>query len=197
MALLLKRRQNNYVMVFFMSKDSIHNSFFNKIFMKILSKRLLIVGLSIILFTQCSKDDDAAPADLPGVPTGEIVALEERDEVLTGDPNGIEGRVLAGPVIWWLNQENILSDCNGGEATDFTDRNEYSFGTDGILYARSPGSTNAQSGGSWSWSSSAKEAIIYQSVEFKFTELNKNAITYASRQTAGDQCAITYQRFVR
>lgn len=164
--------------------------------MRIKSKSLLIMGLSLILFTQCKKEE-ATPDIYPGVPAGEIVALAERDEVLTGDPNGLGGRVASGPVIWWLNAENIISDCSGEELDDFTDGNEYSFGTDGILYVRLPGEASTQtSGGSWDWSSSTKEGILYQGVEFKFTELNKNAVTYASKQTSGDQCAITYQRFV-
>lgn len=162
-------------------------------------KKLTFVFLSSLFFFQCNSDDDASPnAGLTGVPTGEIVPLAERDEVLTGDPNGLGGRTEAGPVIWWLNEESKVLSCDGSEGDDITDGYEYSFGTDGIVYARIVGFPSSQTAGeTWKWASSAKDAIIYQGVTFSFTELNSNAVTYGSRQTQGELCAITYQRFTK
>lgn len=161
-------------------------------------KKLTFFFLSSLFFFQCNSDDSSPSSGLTGVPTGEIVPLVERDEVLTGDPNGLGGRIEAGPVIWWLNAESKILTCDGSESDDITDGYEYSFGTDGIVYARIVGLPSSQTAGeTWSWASSAKDAIIYQGVTFNFTELNSNAVTYGSKQSFQGQCAITYQRFTK
>lgn len=158
-----------------------------------------IIFISLFIF-QCNKDDDSDSDPikyLNGVPSGAIVPLNKRDEVLTGDPNGVNGQELAGPLIWWTLSESTYLDCSGKPLGDAFENIEFSFGTDGNLYSRFVGTSMENREASWKWSNSAKEYIIYNETIFIITELNNSVLTYASNQFYNDVCVITYMRFTK
>ncbi len=163
-----------------------------------------------IFVSSCKKDNDTSPSsNFPGVPSGEIVSVEEREGVLTRTSTSLKYTNSDG--YWTYSEAKItISGCGNEEETDlFAEQGispssiEIKFGLDHILYTRQNGIESQA--GTWSWSNeSTKDGIIidkYPSVEFTFTALNKNEVVYASKQEGAYQdctsvTAITYERVV-
>jgi|GEM_PF-2432233 len=168
---------------------------------------LSLFSISLI-FTSCNKDDDTKPGDnFPGVPSGDIVPVEEREAALTGGGNM---KSVDNNLKYWSFTESkaLVSGCGESDEIDLLQQLGYSsdtklaFSQDGNIYVKSYGSVNIAGG--WSWSSSSKDGIIldsHPSVEFTFTVLNPSEVVYASKQTGEyEYCEnttiITYERMI-
>ncbi len=161
----------------------------------------------VMVFSACKKDDSEPSNGFPGVPTGDIVAVEEREATLTRSFENFKSTDSDG---YWSYQEAkaTISGCDQTMTQDLLDESgidpgstSIKFGEDFRLYVMYNGSVT--DAGGWNWDdANAKTGIVltkYPSVTFTFTALNKSEVVYASKQTgATEECAnvtaITYER---
>lgn len=161
-------------------------------------KKLFVVLLSAIVVA-CGGDDDPDP--FSEVPSGEIVAVDDRDFVLTGEDSS-SGRVEQ-TFKWWKQNVSKLDfssdECGEDEDLSQTDV-YYAFTSSGDVRVRQGSSGDGYVARSWAWSSSAKDAINIDgetSVDFELRALNNSELIYASYQEAQGCSLITWERFIQ
>jgi hypothetical protein len=163
-------------------------------------KYLLLCG---ILIVSCNKDEDAAPNFFKDVPSGDIVSVEMRDEILTGVPESSEAGRMQLNHKWWRQAESVIDyqGCEGYEDQEITLEDTYfSFTSDGDFYVKNGVNGSSQYYTTWEWTNDEKSAITlgkFPDVEFKITALNENQVVYASHQPQGGGCnVVTWEEFV-
>lgn len=149
----------------------------------------------------CSKDsnDDDGGNNLDNVPSGELVAVELRNETLTGFP---EGGNQSGTQKWWTHVITSVKYSNSqcGEDLTYTDLGYMAFYPSGEYYLKTSLGEQPEVIGSWEWANSTKSAILVtnslgQQAEFSVTWLNDNNVVYGSNQ-GGTSCSVTtYEQF--
>ncbi len=157
----------------------------------------LAIASLVILFSSCSKDDDNG-SSLNGVPSGEIVAVEERDEALTGYSDLKDSQETQK---WWTHVTTVVDyssdDC--GSDVEYEEMGYFAFYPDGSYYYKSSVSGYAYAVGSWEWTDSSKEEIYVSnssgSGDFTITYLNDENVVYGSYQSASGCSATTYEQF--
>lgn len=158
-------------------------------------KLLFFVALTASVLFSCSKDDDGGNDPLADVPKGEIVPVEQRDQVLTGFSelrNNDEQ-------VWWKHVISTV-DIDCGEESDYWEdefEDTYiAFKPDGQIYAKyGIDGDEYSSGETWEWENEDKDAIITQGVTFELTELNDTGVIYASVQGESNCTAVTWEKF--
>lgn len=163
-------------------------------------KKIYAILLTVVV-SACGGDDGGSDS-FAGVPSGTIVAVGERDFVLTGEDAG--GRLAQVTYKWWeldVSKIDISGPEDCGDDEDLTQADTYvAFASNGDVRARIGTEGDGSVGGSWEWTSSSKDAIFLNgetSVEFKIRGLNESEVIYASKQSAGVCSAITWERFTR
>lgn len=158
-----------------------------------------LVCIALVAFlASCGGDDGPSADPFAGIPSGEIVAVEQRDAVLTGtDSNGRQS------YRWWAQNVSRL-DFNTEECGDDEDLSQnnvyYAFTSDGSIRVRIGTEGDGSVARSWAWSSSSKDAINVDgetSVDFVIRSLNDSEVIYASVQSAGGCQLVTWERFTR
>lgn len=143
----------------------------------------------------CGGSDDVS-SGLPGVPTGEIVSVELRQQTLTGfSSRGATNQK------WWTHEVSNFDfnnvDC--GDDDTLNNQGYIAFYPDGSLYQRYSTAGTAFKTGDWAWTDSGKSAIRLtrqgESAVFTVTWLNDDNVVYGSNQSAGSCSVITYEKF--
>lgn len=150
-----------------------------------------------VSLVSCSKDDDGGN-ELADIPSGELVAVELRNETLTGFPD--DGR-QPGVQKWWTHVitsiEFSSTEC-GDDITETAIGYLAFYPTGGIFLKNSPGEEPFNIG-SWEWANSNRSAIFVSNSagqgEFTVTWLNENNVVYGSVQSSGGCSATTYEQF--
>ncbi|MEX0722044.1 MAG: hypothetical protein WD059_15310 [Balneolaceae bacterium] len=169
--------------------------------------RLPIISLfvlSIVIFS-CGSPTGSSYDVFEGVPTGEIVPVEERDETLTGIESASANKQMstsANAQKWWLQKISKIeySGCLDAEDEDITlDNTYFAFKPDGDMYIKVGEDGTEQNATSWEWTDESKSAIeleLYPDVEFELTSLNDDELVYASLQEGEQGCkAVTWEQF--
>ena len=168
-----------------------------------LKKTLALIIITLVTISSCSKDDDSTSGSFGDAPSGEIVPVEERAFVLTGFDETSSKSLNKSDESqkWWLHLESVVSfsgDCGGEEDISIEEQDAYvAFYPDGSIYAKAgEDGSPINSYESWSWvDSSTKDKIIFQGIEFTFTELWEERLVIASKQSQGSCSAVTYEEF--
>ncbi len=154
----------------------------------------------MVLFASCSKDGDNGP-NLDGVPSGEIVAIEERDEALTGYS---ELKSTEESQKWWTHviSKFMFSSEECGDDVSYEEMGYYAFYPNGDLYVKTSLSGSATLGGTWNWTDESTKNEIYvyfpslgQGQNFTITYLNESNVVYGSVQSASGCSVTTYEQF--
>jgi len=151
----------------------------------------LMVGA---IFMSCSSDDSGDSGNLDGVPSGEIVALELRNETLTGF-SGLSRN--EGSQKWWSHTTSDFnfSGCGEeGEDYSYDGLGYYAFYPDGSMYSKSGINGTPTYLQEWEWTDSSLSAIYVRgetSVPFTVTYLNEDNVVYGSNQSVGGGCSLT------
>lgn len=162
-------------------------------------KKINLVVLLSLLIAACGGSDD--PGDPFGdVPSSEIVAVEQRDAVLSGVAES--GRSEQNYKWWQQDVSRITySAACEEEDEDITVGGYLAFVSGGDLRSSTSGSDEGSSVGTWRWASDAKDAIVIPSlsedVQFVIRGLNESQVIYASNQSFGPCSVISWERFVR
>ncbi|WP_424964031.1 hypothetical protein [Ekhidna sp.] len=161
-------------------------------------KKLYVIFLAAIVAACGSDDGDTDP--FSDVPSGEIVSVDERDFVLTGED--ASGRT-AQTYKWWKQNVSKI-DFSSEECGDDEDLSQtdvyYAFTSSGNIRVRQGASGDGYIARTWAWSSSAKNAINIDgetSVDFELRALNNTELIYASYQSAQGCSLVTWERFVQ
>ncbi len=158
---------------------------------------MLAIASLTILFLSCSKDDEN-DTNLNGVPSGEIVDVEERNETLTGYSDLKDSEESQK---WWTHVISSVdySSDECGTDVEYEDLGYYAFYPDGSYYYKSSVNGTAYEVGSWEWSDSSKEEIYVSNTtgsgNFTITYLNEDNVVYGSYQSASSCSATTYEQF--
>lgn len=160
-------------------------------------KNLLLLTL-VISFLSCSKNDDTSDSKFGNAPTGEIVPVEQRDLELTGFDSA--DRSTSNSQKWWRHIVSVVdfgSGCGDNEDEEYVYTDRYlGFTPDGSVYAKiGVNGTPIDTGETWEWTSSSKDKMIYQSVEFTLTELWSIRLTIASDQSQSGCSVVTWEEF--
>lgn len=162
---------------------------------------LMMVSLAI-LAVGCSKDDDKGGGETgtapEGVPTGEIVPVDQRNEVLTGfDMVNGESKGTSDTnesQRWWTYKfgEIMSTECPEYEQQL---QNDYfiAWTNDGrIIYKYDVDGEIIDQGKTWEWKdNSTKDVLILNgSAEFTLSKLNDGGVVYYSEQD-NLGCAVT------
>jgi hypothetical protein len=154
----------------------------------------------LILLVSCSDDDEnsgSVSANVPdGVPSGEIVPVEERDFVLTGFDSNTSGRSKAmNQKRWSYEYGEIFSDNCPELDRNISDGYYVSYTPSGnIEYTDQNGDFYAPSK-TWEWTE-GKNAIIINGNDdaiFWFSELNDDRIIYYSEQSNSECDVVTFE----
>ena len=161
-------------------------------------KKYVLLVIAAALYA-CGSDDTSADP-FSAVPSGEIVAVEERDFVLTG----VDASARTAQTFKWWKQEISRLDFSSEECGDDEDLAQsdvyYAFTSDGNIRVRQGTSGDGTVARSWEWSTTAKEAINIDgesSVDFVIRSLNESEVIYASFQAAEGCSLVTWERFTR
>jgi len=172
-------------------------------------KKFIFIITFIIFITSCKKDEQEPNNFIPqsnnnafpGVPSGQIVAVDERMPILTQTQSGNTGSRY-----WmFISSKAKINGCGQTDELNYlegyeSDTIEIKFETNFTYETRMNGIEMSQ--GSWEWSNeSTKSGIIlgtYPEVVFTFTMLNDNEVVYASKQNqstenCSDITVITYE----
>ena len=168
---------------------------FNKLYiMKNKLKNVFVVLFFFSIFIACSGDDDST-LELIGVPTGEIVAVELRQEVLTGFSNG------AGSQKWWTHVTSSVdfSSTECGDDQEYNNQGYYAFYASGEYYYKTSTNGSETLVGTWAWEDSSKSKMIISnqsgSAVNTVTYLNADNVVFGSNQSSGGCSAITFEQF--
>lgn len=167
--------------------------------------KLVAIVLAAAFFTNCTKENnDITNTSYSGVPSGEIVPVEERSKVLTGSSELLKSSNLT--LIYWSfkSSKAIVSGCSDAGTYDILeevdeDLPQVAFSPDGTFYAKS-NNVSEINVGTWVWADENKTGIIlssYGDVVFTFTALNENQVVYASNQNAEGCSVITYEELYK
>lgn len=158
-----------------------------------------IVIFVAITIVSCSSNDDESSNWLDTIPSGEIIATEEREKALTGFSEDESEEELQK---WWthvVSNVEITGPEECGESIAVNNSGFIAFYTNGSIYYKSSKSGSAVYNGSWEWVDSNKDAVYVSnslgSQEFTLTYLNEDNIVYGSQQSEGSCAAITYEEF--
>ncbi len=164
-------------------------------------KKLVIIMLTFIAFTSCSKDDDSNEnTNFENVPSGEIVELALRAKVLTGYNNANPNSKNNEQQKWWKHKKSSLSynDSCGVEDEEYVQENTYfAFYPTGEIYVKEGANGEpTNSNYTWSWVNSAtKNKIYFQGNELTFTELWDSRLVIAGYFSEGNCSATSYEEF--
>ncbi|MFY9244016.1 MAG: hypothetical protein WAO74_13430 [Polaribacter sp.] len=162
---------------------------------KIINFRNVLLLTLAFTFSFCSGDDSDS-GQFPGVPSGEIVALELRQETLTGySAKGVDAQK------WWTHVVSNIDisgpeDC--GEGQSIRNVGYFAFSPNGDLIFRTSKNGSTTTRGTWRWGNDNKNTVYASdigNVEFTLTYLNANNLVIASQQAAGPCSATTYEQF--
>lgn len=162
--------------------------------MKTITQNVWVVLAAATLFLGCSSDDGGS-SKLSGVPTGEIVAVELRDESLTGFSDG------EGAQKWWRHVISSIEynseDC--GDSQEIENVGYFAFYPNGNYYQKSSIESTQQLVGSWEWKNDAKKQMYFSNQtgegEVTLTYLNEINIVFGSSMSA-EGCSVTsYEQF--
>lgn len=164
---------------------------------------LSILALSAVIYS-CGDDDDSDPFD--GVPSGEIVDVDEREETLTGSTGSSSSRELAvGDQKWWKHVKTkmqLSGECGDNEELEDTQSNYYGFYPGGEYYYKTGKDGNPVRVGSWEWVDTETKDVMYisnytteTSGEFTLRSLNENEVVYANEQVVATCTAISWSQF--
>ncbi|MFC0604828.1 hypothetical protein [Winogradskyella pulchriflava] len=162
--------------------------------------QLFIVAIFSIVAFSCSSDDgDNDSSSIEGVPSGEIVPTELRNEALTGffSETPIDGETQK----WWThiisNFDFSSDEC--GDDFSIEDQGFIAFYPDGNYYQKFSIGGNPSQLGSWEWSNSSHSRITVYTQgleqEFTVTYLNEDNVVYGSVQSASGCSVTTYEQF--
>lgn len=176
--------------------------------MKKLSQTICLVFSLGLVAVSCSSDDNGGNKDyLKGVPKGEIVPVGERFVTLTGFEEGEAGvssreASQANSQKWWKYiYGEIEYNCEG--ENDVEEIEEvgyyYAFFPNGKMYYKDGISGTPYAYNDWEWADSSKSKIRIsnnygESQVFEFTELNANAVVYASYQSYQGCSLLTWEQ---
>lgn len=139
---------------------------------------------------------------LDGVPSGEIVPVEEREATLTGLTMSKSTESSASESQKWWNHvvtKIDVQNCEGYEDMEESyDDYYFAFKPEGKLYFKVGADGTEYEATTWEWSDGSKSGIVlgdYPDVEFEFTMLNENEVVYASVQQEGSCRAVTWEHF--
>ncbi|WP_432670981.1 hypothetical protein [Flavobacterium sp. SM2513] len=163
--------------------------------MKKFVKNICLLLFVSSAFIACSSDD-GGDSTLSGVPSGEIVSVELRNETLTGfsDDEGSQK--------WWTHVVSSIFSSNEEECgwdTEYENQGYFAFFPDGNYYQRTSFSGSQTLVGSWEWANSSKTkiSISNQTGEgvMTVTYLNDENIVFGNKQNI-EGCSITsYEQF--
>lgn len=166
--------------------------------------KILILISVMMLFISCGDNPAGSSGGdkFEGVPKGEIVPVELRDETLTGISNSSSKRKAANSQKWWRQVVSKIdyTGCEGYEDEEITAENMYfGFKPEGSLYVKDGENGSESYATSWQWSDESKSAIVLgmaPDVEFELTALNDEEVVYASSQEFEGGCrAVTWEQF--
>src|SRR5690625_3568908 len=120
-------------------------------------KTFILFSISCVLLVSCgdSPTGNSSDNEFESVPSGEIVSVEKRDEVLTGTSNSKEVSIAATTQKWWLQVTSRIdyTGCEENEDQDITLENTYfAFKPGGGLYIKQGKNGSEQYATSWEWS---------------------------------------------
>lgn len=166
--------------------------------------KLISVLLITSTLTFCSNDDnDSVRNSSSSIPEGEIVAVEKRDEALTGFSSSSNSKNLSSQK-WWIVKKSFIgssgSSCPNEEINEAKELlnestgNHTAFTADGDIFVKLKGEEPSIRTGSWSWTDDTKSSISIGSNDvsgiLKVTYLNDNNVVYGNTQT-GEGCTVT------
>ena len=159
---------------------------------------IMAATLAIITFS-CSSDDGGDSNSIDGVPSGEIVPSEQRNEALTGfySDTPDEGETQK----WWTHviSDFDFSSADCGEDFSLEDQGYIAFYPDGDYYQKWSIDGSASQLGSWEWanSSHSKITVFIDGLEqdFTVTYLNEDNVVYGSVQSGSGCSVTTYEQF--
>jgi hypothetical protein len=162
--------------------------------MKKFVKNAALLLFVTLAFTACSSDD-GGESTLSGVPSGEIVAVAERDQALTGASEG------QGTQKWWTHVVSAFmfssEDC--GEDFEYENQGYYAFYPNGNYYTKSSLNGTPTLVGSWEWYNSSKSKIIISNdlgeAVNTLTYLNADNVVFGTKQNAEGCKVTTYEQF--
>jgi len=177
--------------------------------MKNLLKTIALVFSLGLITISCSSDDSGGNKDyLNDVPKGEIVPVEERYVTLTGFEEGeqqtssITTTSQESSQKWWKYiHGEIEYNCEGENEVETIEEAGYyyAFFPNGKMYYKIEINGTPIEHNDWEWTDSSKSKVkitnIYgDSQVFEFTELNANAVVYASYQSQQGCSLLTWEQ---
>lgn len=165
--------------------------------MKNLLKIIGLVSSLGLMVISCSSDDNGGNKDyLNGVPKGEVVPIGERFVTLTGYDEGSTSSSLmatsqTNSQKWWKYiYGEIEYNCEGENDVEEIEEAGYyyAFFPNGKMYYKDGINGTPFAHNDWEWADSSKSKVRItdewgDSQVFEFTELNANAVVYASYQS--------------
>lgn len=166
-----------------------------------MKKGILLLLAGAVFVTSCSKSDGGDAIDkFAGVPSGEIVAVGERNKTLTGFDEVQQKTTDGDEEQKWWEQTVAKADyhCHDMEDEDLTQEGIfYAFNPDGYIYYKVGVDGTEVRHQAWEWESDAKDAVIVQGVSFTIRALNDGSLVYASYQEQSSDCyAVTWEQFI-
>lgn len=168
------------------------------------ARLILLFAVAGLFAIGCSKDDDKDGADgaqgtaPDGVPTGVIVPVDQRNEVLTGFDivNGEAKGVQNESQKWWeYKLGEILSDDCPEYAQTLQNDYYIAWTPDGrIVYKYEIGGEIIDQGKTWEWHDGKDAILLNGQTVFKLSSLNDDTgVVYHSTQGQGGCNVTTYE----
>lgn len=176
--------------------------------MKNLLKTIGLVFSLGLMVISCSSDDNGGNKDyLNGVPKGEIVPVGERFVTLTGYNEGSASSSSmatsqTNSQKWWKYiYGEIEYNCEGENDVEEIDEDGYyyAFFPNGKMYYKDGINGTPFAYNDWEWADSSKSKVRIsnnygESLVFEFTELNADAVVYASYQSQQGCSLLTWEQ---
>jgi|SRR5690554_1160418 len=170
----------------------------------VLRKTCLLLFIGIII-TSCSSDDGGSTSNyLKNVPKGEIVSVGERFFALTGfDEDAGKGLETSNSQKWWKYIYGEMEyKCDGEDETEEVESEAtyFAFSPDGTIYYKFELGGMTYAHHQWEWVDNSKSKVritneYNQTLVFEFTELNHDAVVYASYQAEEGCSLLTWEQF--